>query len=364
MKVSEFANKICSSIRTGILKMRGFFCRLGKERLSRIGLLIFSVILVTLTLGVIGYYILFPSRGYFHSDTSDTIMWAQAMFDAKWIYNLDFKYAAYLPIGGSLLMAPLIPIFGVSMTTHVWGMLLFYILLLLALAYFFRSIGFSWPYTSFALFVLAFGLAGSEKIREIMYGHIIYYSLGILFLVFSLGMLFRIENLEEEPRTGKNKSLTTVMLALLFLFFVVTGLNGLHSLTLFSIPVLSGYFLERFFRKAPDFFVGRNKKFFVVIGLVLGGIVVGTGLHVLLALLVPQSYADAFASYSAPSEWMGNLDKFVQHWYTLYGVDVSYGDSMKSVDSVINILRIVSGTIILFVPFVALFQYKKYEDHR
>ncbi|MBR7085085.1 MAG: hypothetical protein IKI37_07910 [Oscillospiraceae bacterium] len=40
-----------------------------------------SVLLLACSVLLVGYYILFPSRGYFHSDTTDTIMWAEASYE-------------------------------------------------------------------------------------------------------------------------------------------------------------------------------------------------------------------------------------------------------------------------------------------
>ena len=46
---------------------------------ASIGLLIFAII-------IIGYYTLFTSRGSFHSDSTDTLMWAQASYDSKVLF--------------------------------------------------------------------------------------------------------------------------------------------------------------------------------------------------------------------------------------------------------------------------------------
>ncbi len=337
--------------------------KIDKHKLAKLAPVVSGAIFALASLLVLSYFIVFPSRGYFHADNTDTIMWAEAMYDAKWIYNLDFTYAGYLPFGGSLLMLLFIPFFGVSMTTHVLGMLAFFILLLAVLTWFFRSLGFGWFYTGLSLFAVSFGVAGSDKIREIFYGHVIYYSLGVLFFIFGLGLVFRLEKLlEAEGKTLRKRFIVTSIVT--FAFFLGASLNGMHSLTLFSVPVAGGYFLERFFRKQPSFFQGGNKAFFLVFGVIAVAILIGTGVNLLLALKVSQGYADAYSSYSGPSDWANNLEKFIQHWYTLYGVDVAHGDPMKSFDSVINLFRIVSGTLILLIPFVALARYGKIRDHR
>ncbi len=341
-------------------KLAFFSTDKGKKILS----IVLTVLVIFVTFSVLVYYICFPSRGYFHSDSTDTIMWAEAMFDAKGLYNLDFNYAAFLPFGGSLLMLPFIPIFGVSMTTHVLGMTLFYILFLLSILWLCRSLKFNWVWSVITCFILAFGVAGSDKIREIFYGHIIYYSLGTLFFIFGLGLIFRFEAKFEVWVKDKKRINYYLYLISCFLFFLLTTLNGLHSLTLFTLPVVGGYFLERFFREKTKFFSRENRHFFIILTAVVSGVVIGLGFHILLALKIPQGYADAYSSYSAPGEWWGNITRFFEHWFTLYGVDVAYGDPIKSLDSIMNLFRIVSGFILLIIPVVALAKYAKINDYK
>ncbi|MFR6496311.1 MAG: hypothetical protein ACLUOF_07935 [Ruminococcus sp.] len=49
--------------------------------------------------------------------------------DSGKLISPDFSYACLLPFGGSLLMLLFLPFFGLSMTTHMLGMLLFFLLL-------------------------------------------------------------------------------------------------------------------------------------------------------------------------------------------------------------------------------------------
>ncbi len=319
---------------------------------------IFAVIIIGLA-----YYIIFPARGFFHSDSTDTIMWAKAMFDAKWIFNSDFNYAAYLPFGGSLLMLPFIPIFGVSMTTQTIGMILFMIVFLLAAIWIFRTFGFAWIWTALFSFVLLFGVAGSDKLREIFYGHVIYYSLGILFFMLMVSMLFYLE--KQLPRLEQKIKNTKTWIAtiLIFLFFMFAATNGVNTITLSTIPVVLGYGLEKYFRK-EKFFDKKNKLFFRVFGIIGVASVLGLAINLIILSTITQGYADAYSSYSAPAGWYDNLSRFLEQWFTLYGVNVTQGESMKSFDSLINLIRITSGFFLLIIPFVALFKYFKLEDHK
>jgi hypothetical protein len=126
----------------------------------------------------VAYYIIFPSRGYFHSDCTDTILWAQAAYEARSLFNPGFTYAALFPFGGPLLMLPWVGLFGVSMTAHTLGMLAFLILFAAALFFLLRSLGWDSRWTAAALALLLPALSLSDKSREIFWGHILYYNLG------------------------------------------------------------------------------------------------------------------------------------------------------------------------------------------
>ena len=52
----------------------------GKRLLTLPNLL--ACLIILLGVSLIGYFILFPAWGYFHSDCTDTILWAQAGYDA------------------------------------------------------------------------------------------------------------------------------------------------------------------------------------------------------------------------------------------------------------------------------------------
>ncbi len=72
-------------------------------------------------LGLVLYFIIFVSKGFYHADCADTILWAQATVDGKAIMNPDFYYAAILPFGGQLIMVPFVAIFGYGMLAQIIG---------------------------------------------------------------------------------------------------------------------------------------------------------------------------------------------------------------------------------------------------
>ena len=64
-------------------------------------------------------------------------------------------------------------------------------------------------------------LSASKKLREIFWGHTIYYSLGILFLFFGLALLFRLQNLSAIRQTREARMHTILTFIALFLFFIL-----------------------------------------------------------------------------------------------------------------------------------------------
>lgn len=95
--------------------------------------------------------------------------------------------------------------------------------------------------------------AASKKLRDIFWGHTIYYSLGILFLFCGLALLFRLQNLvavHQETRKIRVHSILTFIA--LILFFVLCCTDQVTAVTIFALPILAGLFLERLMdRKTP-----------------------------------------------------------------------------------------------------------------
>ena len=113
---------------------------LGKIAGWLITILVFlSVFLIT------GYYVTTASKAEFHADCTDTIMWANASVESGHLYDQDFKYACFLPIGTSTIMIPLIQLFGLSIKTHIIGMTIFFILFTLFMVLMMREVTGSLP---------------------------------------------------------------------------------------------------------------------------------------------------------------------------------------------------------------------------
>ena len=309
-----------------------------------------GVVAVLLT----AYYMLFPARGYYHSDCADTIFWAQASVDAGALYNPDFDYACLLPFGGSLLMMPFVALWDVSYAAHTAGMLLFVAALAAALVWLCRKAEFGWGWTGVTVASVFGVLCNSEKLREIYFGHTIYYSLGSLFLLVGLALLLRAERAQSQSRLAG-----TVWLALTGVWFALCALNGLPSLALFTAPVLVGFYGERLFDHNAKLLGTEQRPALLVTLMAACGTVAGYVVGTILGADIVAGYESAFSRFTPTGEWVEHIENFIPHWLTLLGCGMSGGEHFLESEGLAGLLRIAVGLLLLVVPFVGLFFWKK-----
>ena len=327
-----------------------------------------SILLLACSVLLVGYYILFPSRGYFHSDTTDTIMWAEASYDAGKLFNPDFSYACLLPFGTSLIMTALIPITGVSMTTHVLGMLIFFLLFTGSLILMLRQMGWKWGWISVAVFCELMTCSGSEKLCEIFWGHTIYYSLGVCFLFIGLALVFRQMNLKKkletdsEPDKQNVKTHFICCTAGISIFFLLAGMNQISAITIFSLPMIGAVFCERWFDRNTKILSVQNLHAIILIALMGVATVLGYLLTNMLSKGIIADYAEAYSAYSDIDQWEGHLRLFPTAYLSLIGVEVSSKDAMMSGKSVIALLTIIMGALMQLLPLIALFFWNQIEE--
>lgn len=300
-------------------------------------------------MGTVIWYILGPSAAYFHSDCSDTIFWAQASVDGKTLFNPDFGYAAILPFGGTMIMIPLVAIFGVSMTAHRLGMIIFSLLFFGAIYILCKTLKFGSSLSLTAVGLTALILCSSEKMREIFYEHVIYYSIGILIICVLLAFfVYFTENFGEFSR----KRRILICLAI-YAFSFLSALDGTQVVSCAVLPVIFAAGCEIIFSKEKLFSKNNISSAFFC-GIVLLSTLVG-----LMALNANTAnlgvgYADAYSNYSNMPDWLDNLFNLPEHWFALFGVDAAYGMNIFSPESIVNIIRIAVALILGIAPIVAL----------
>ena len=341
------------------LKISGFLMKWGWALL-----LAFSILLI-------GYYTLFPSRTYFHSDCTDTLMWAVASRDNGKLFNTDFCYACLLPFGTSMIMYALIPLFGVSMTTHVLGMLIFFLLFTAGMIWMLREMKWDWRWISAAVYIELMICSGSEKLREIYWGHTIYYSLAVLFQFVGLALLFRcLDNYKkmDAADTDEKKKYAGIALyvtmGLLGLWFTLTGMNQIITIATFSLPVMGAVFCERWLDHGTEVRSKKNLRALILLAVMACGMVLGFIITSGAAKDITAGYEGAFSNYDGMDKWVEHAEGFAKAWMSLLGADMKDGDKLMSVKSVGDLLTFFTGVILLVVPVIALFCYNQFKERK
>ncbi len=326
-----------------------------------------TIILILFSLFLIGYYTLFPSRGFFHSDTSDTLIWAEASVESHSLFNPDFSYACLLPFGTSLIMTALIPFTGVTMTTHVIGMLIFFLLFAGSLILMLRNMGVGWGWTSITLFLTLMLCSGSEKLREIFWGHTIYYSLGVFFIFTGLSLVFRYLHVTERPPENHNQKkkrlLRIILLTLLILiWFILTCSDQIIAITIFALPVIGAVFCERWFDQHSKILSWKNFHSLVLILVMIIGMIGGYLLTNILANGIRAAYEEAYSAYSDMATWADHAQLFPTAWLSLLGANMQDNEPLMSLKSIKNLLIVITGILLLLLPVIALFCWNQIQD--
>ncbi len=310
-------------------------------------------------IGLILYYIIGPSEWYMTSDCTDSLLWAQATFESGKLVSEDFYYAAVIPFGGNLIFLPFIALFGYSMTAQICGLCTYAILLFAAVIYLARGLGYKWYTAATMLSLLVLILSSSAKLREIMWEHIFYYNLGILFFCFGMGLAVRIFKEGGFIDRDKNKVGDWVMIGVLSVFSLICATNGLQSLVCFILPVLGAMFAVCFLDGETKLISNRNFYALIAIGAVGFATIIGLKLTETVTGGVTAGYQEAYSEYSAMGEWVNNFLKMFTNWFSLLGVSVTQDDPMMSAESVINMIRIFCALLLLIAPIVMLCGYGK-----
>lgn len=325
-----------------------------------------SVVLAILSFGICLYYIVCLSKGDFHSDCTDSLYWANATVESGQIFDENFRYAAMLPFSASLWFIPIIKLFGVTMRAQIIGMSVFLMLFTAAIWFMCRSMNWSVRATCSMISALLLILSGSDKLREIMWGHVIYYSLALLIICVGTGLVFRFE----KHFTGlvspakKKKSIVGAVIfgSLTALLFAGNATNGFQMIAIATVPVLAGIFAERFFDGRQKLFSSSNIPAAVMILAVMVSTLCGLVILKLLKGEKSAGYTSVYSMFSGVSDWYGNFTKLFSQFPELIGISIKKSDRMISKESIVYLTRLAGMLVITVIPLVGLFRYKKLRD--
>lgn len=318
----------------------------------------FLIIATLLSVFGVFYYTIGLSKNFVNTDIFDTLLWAKASYESGKIISPDFYYSAFLPFGGSLLMLPFIPFFGVSFTTHVIGMVIFEIIFLVCFVLFFRKIGFNANWIMIALIANCLLWLCSDKFREMFMEHIIYYSLSALFVL--VGYMLINEFICSINSASKRKKIILGLISFTFFTFVAT--DGVQIIGLATVPVIAAFICERFFDVKTRITSKENRP--TIVAVVIVGIATVAGLIVIKMLLngSVSEYASSFSQYDTNDRiymYPQKIKNFIDCWYQLFEVFFISKVSLSSINQIPILVTAAYATILLLtVPITALF-YKK-----
>lgn len=259
-----------------------------------------SLLILLGAFGIVQYYIWGnPFLTEFQADCTDTLLWAQATLESGSLFKPTFDYAYRLTFGGQWLFMPFLRIFGVGMTALRCGMCLFSLIFLAALFIFFRSLHSSPAFAALETAVMLMAVCAVKKTREIFFGHVIHYSLSVLFLLLAFILL----RLCLKPGSH-GKRIFRFGLFTLTLF--MCSANGTVEMLFVTLPLIAGCLIEWYLNRDRD------------LPAVLGCLVLAAGAGFIFSKSLNTGYSDSYSVIVPASEWMENLLSFPNRWISLF----------------------------------------------
>ncbi|MBQ7565123.1 MAG: hypothetical protein IJT16_14190 [Lachnospiraceae bacterium] len=308
------------------------------------------IAILTLLAGLISavFYIFLRERAEYNLDYTDTLLWAAASVESGALISPDFWYAYIIPFSGSILMIPLVMLFGVTYLTHELGMTLFILILAIAVFFCMRTLGLNISQSAFVTGAFLLLLLGSPITRMIYFGHVIHYSLAILFTCVSVILLAR----------SNQRLFYLMLLAWCFL----CCLNGSSALLLFLFPITGAIILERLLDPKELSLQSVKAPLLTVLGMSFAGLLGFAAKQFYIGRSYNNAYEEGFSSFLGYDRWLWKEQSFLLRFITLLTGWVSDGEPLLSVNGVFVLMRFMLAVLLLILPVFALISYRKFEN--
>lgn len=326
---------------------------------------ILPYIILALNLFVLISYITGPALEYLNSDCVDSLLWSKVIVDSGKILAEDFYYAAILPFGSPLWMVPIIKIFGYTMLSQTISMVIFSIIFTFSAYFLFKSLKWNNLESSIGTFILCMFLSSSTKLREIMWEHVIYYSLGILLVMLLTGLVIRLLDYNSNNKKKPKKEIKKyILMGVLLLISIGCAVDGMQMIALTVAPVAGSLIAYIFFDEKTDINSNKNSKIIMTVMILITGLSIGLITLIIITKFgkISAGYANSYTSWSSIDTWKEHLALFLESYLTLFGIEPNPKIVMTSLISFPIILKLISSLIVLICPFLLLLNYKKLSE--
>ncbi len=283
-----------------------------------------------------------------HSDTVETLFWAAASQEAGAIGSPTFHYGHFIPFGGNLLIQLFLPFFGVGVTALRSGITLFLFLFVFACYRMFRSFRWTRAESLCACAMLLAVAAATPKMREIFFGHVIYYSLGTVFLFFACALAPMQEETDGTPI--RKRILRIGSFALCMGWAALCG----KPLFLYVVaPILGAWILVRLGESKPLSPVRDSLRILPGIAGAAAGLLVYKALS---RTILPISYDVEYEAFSRVATWWDSLSILPRGWLLLIDIPVSNPGETPIVSAVglPHALLTALGIFLAFFPIASI----------
>lgn len=283
--------------------------------------------------------------GYDLKDYFEGVFWAKASLEARNIYNPDYTYYYLVPFASNIIMAPLVSIFGVRHISNQLGMLIF------AFIYFFSLYKLAKNLfknrNEIILFCVITSLVIYTYVGDNIFHHILGYGIGFVCLLGQLACLIEIQN---NNKVKLNR-------LLLILYCLWPSLNGIFSIALSTIPLLSALFVYDLFIKDNKLNSQNIKKYLLIIIPTIIGFIVYKYFDIKAVSL--HKYDQRFMFGSIDEIVYNITNKFLVDYFKSFYVNPT-NIPFFSFQGILTIIKFVFSLIVLLTPI--LFIIKEYKS--
>ncbi len=290
-----------------------------------------------------------------HADTVETLFWAEAARESGNLFGTTFHYPYFIPFGGNLLVRPFLSVFGMDLAAHRAGMSLFVPILAFACFRLFRS--FRWKrWESILVTALLFSVASaSPKMREIYFGHVIYYSLATVFLF--LGCAQAPDLLEAEGRPLRARIVSGATFALVLGW---ASSCGKPLLLYVVVPVLGSWGVVRLSRRER---LSPLRDGLRILPGAIGAVVGLLAFHVVSRTIPTASfYGEYYELFSPIDSWFQNIKVLPQEWISLLDPLPRARIAIAGRAGLPHAFRIAAAIALCVTPVAALFRIRSFSQ--